>query len=78
MVTLSQALDTHTQLYKGPVTRSCAKLLQQEVHAFLSGLRPKIDEDYILPKSCPLRSSKFVLILCSARHNNLWVNAQKV
>ena len=58
-VTLSQALDTPTQVYKGPVTHSLGKLLQQEVHAFLSGLHPNIDENYILPESCPLMLLRF-------------------
>jgi hypothetical protein len=59
LVTPSQALDTSTQVYKGPLTCSRAKLLQQEVHAFLSGLHPNIDENYILPKSCTLMLLKF-------------------
>ena len=46
----NQALDTPTKVYKGPVTHNHAKLLQQEVHAFLSGLHPNIDENYILPE----------------------------
>ena len=46
----NQALDTPTQVYKGPVTHNHAKLLQQEVHTFLSGLHPNIDENYILPE----------------------------
>ena len=50
-VTSSQALDTPTQLYKSLVTRSHAKLLQQELHAFLSGLHSNIEENYIAPKS---------------------------
>jgi hypothetical protein len=51
-VTPSQALDTPAQAYKGPIMRSRAKLLQQDVHAFLSRLHINIDESYILPKSC--------------------------
>ena len=55
----NQALDTPTKVYKGPVTHNHAKLLQQEVHAFLSGLHPNIDENYILPESCPLMLLRF-------------------
>jgi hypothetical protein len=49
-VTPSQALDTPAQAYEGPVMHSHAKLLQQEVHAFLSWLHTNIDENFILPK----------------------------
>ena len=47
------------QAYEGPVTRSRAKLLQQEVHTFLSRLHLDIDENYILPKSCTLMLLRF-------------------
>ena len=56
----NQALDTPTKVYKGPVTHNHAKLLQQEVHAFLSGLHPNIDENYILSKSCTLMLLRFL------------------
>jgi hypothetical protein len=49
-----QALDTQAQVYEGPVTHSCAKKIQQEIHAFLSKLRCNIDESHILPKFCTL------------------------
>ena len=58
-VTPSKAMDTDTQAYEGPVTRSRAKLLQQEVHTFLSRLHLDIDENYILPKSCTLMLLRF-------------------
>ena len=58
-VTPSQALDTPTQLYKAPVTRSRAKLLQKKLHAFLSRLHSNIDENYIAPKSCTLMLLRF-------------------
>jgi hypothetical protein len=46
-------------MYEGPVTRSRAKKLQQEVHAFLSELNFNIDENVILPKSCILLLLRF-------------------
>ena len=46
-------------MYKGPITRSRAKLVQQEVHAFISELHPNIDKNYILPKSCTLMLLRF-------------------
>ena len=58
-VTPSKAMDTGAQAYEGPVTCSRAKLLQQEVHTFLSRLHLDIDENYILPKSCTLMLLRF-------------------
>jgi hypothetical protein len=46
-------------MYEGPVTRSRAKKLQQEVHAFLSDLNFNIDENVIVPKSCILLLLRF-------------------
>lgn len=46
-------------MYEWPVTRSRAKKLQQEVHAFLSMLHSNIDENFILPKSCSLLLLRF-------------------
>ncbi|CAN6373820.1 unnamed protein product [Urochloa humidicola] len=46
-------------IYEGPVTRSRAKKLQQEVHAFLSELHHNIDENVILPKSRTLLLLRF-------------------
>ena len=40
---------THNQ---GLITRSRARKLQQEVHAFLAELHFNIDENFILPKLC--------------------------
>uniref|UniRef100_A0A0A9H6G7 Uncharacterized protein n=1 Tax=Arundo donax TaxID=35708 RepID=A0A0A9H6G7_ARUDO len=60
LVTRNPALDTCTQAYEGPITRSRAKKLQQEVNAFLSGLHFNIDENYILPKSCNLLLLRFI------------------
>jgi hypothetical protein len=54
-----QASITPSHMYEGPVTRSHAKKLQQEVHAFLSELNFNIDENVILPKSCILLQLRF-------------------
>jgi hypothetical protein len=42
--TQDQALEMQVQVNKRPVTRSRAKKLQQEVHAFISELHCNIDE----------------------------------
>jgi hypothetical protein len=59
LVTQHQASVTPSDIYEGPVTRSCAKKLQQEVHAFLSELNFNTDENIILPKSCILLLLRF-------------------
>jgi hypothetical protein len=58
-VTQHQTSVTPSCMYEGPVTRSRAKKLQQEVHAFLSELNFNIDENVILPKSCILLLLRF-------------------
>jgi hypothetical protein len=58
-VTPSNALDTPAQAYEGLVTRSRAKLLQQEVHPFLSRLHTNIDENFILPNCFTLVALRF-------------------
>jgi hypothetical protein len=58
-VTQHQASVTPSHIYEGPVTRSRAKKLQQEVHAFLSELNFNTDENVILPKSCILLLLRF-------------------
>jgi hypothetical protein len=50
----SQATPTPVQVFDGPITRSRAKKLQQEVHALLSENHFNVNENYILPKSCTL------------------------
>ena len=54
--TTSQVLPTPTpaQVIDGPITRSRAKKLQQEVHALLCEIHFNINENYILPKCCTL------------------------
>jgi hypothetical protein len=41
-------------LIQGPITRSRAKKLQQEVNSFLVKINFKIYENVILPESCTL------------------------
>jgi hypothetical protein len=50
----SQATSTPVQVFDGPITRSRAKKLQQEVHALLSENHFNVNENYILPKLCTL------------------------
>ncbi|WVZ80568.1 hypothetical protein U9M48_028035 [Paspalum notatum var. saurae] len=52
----SQAAPAH--VFDGPITRSRAKQLQQEVHALLCAI-PFINENYILPKLCMLLLLRF-------------------
>ena len=52
----SQAAPAH--VFDGPITRSRAKQLQQEVHALLCEI-PFINENYIFPKSCMLLLLRF-------------------
>jgi hypothetical protein len=50
----SQVTPTPVQVFDGPITRSRAKKLQQEVHALLSENHFNVNENNILPKSCTL------------------------
>jgi len=54
--TTTQVLPTQTpaQVIDGPVIRSRAKRLQQEVHALLCDIHFNINENYILPKCSTL------------------------
>ena len=47
------------QVNIGPITRSRAKKLQQEVNALLYEIYFNINENYILPKSCTLLLLRF-------------------
>ena len=47
------------QVNIGPITRSRAKKLQQEVNVLLSEIYFNINENYILPKSCTLVLLRF-------------------
>ena len=50
---------THKQVQEGPITRSRAKKLQQEVNALLCEIYFNINENYILPKMCTLLVLRF-------------------
>jgi len=63
----SQATATHVfptptpaQVIDGPVTRSRAKKLQQEVHALLCEIHFNINENYILPKCSTLIVLRYI------------------
>ena len=60
--TTTQVLSTLTpaQVTDGPVTRSHAKKLQQEVHALLCEIHFHINENYILPKCCTLIVLRYI------------------
>jgi len=60
--TTTQVLPTPTlaQVIDGPVTRSRAKKLQQEVHALLCAIHFNINENYILPKCCILIVLRYI------------------
>ena len=64
---LSQATPTQVsptptpaQVIDGPITRSRAKKLQQEVHALLCEIHFNINENYILPKCCTLIVHRYI------------------
>ena len=50
---------THKQVQEGPITRSRAKRLQQEVNTLLCEIHFNINENYILPKMCTLLVLRF-------------------
>jgi len=52
--------STPAQVIDGPVTRSYAKKLQQEVHALLCEIHFKVNENYILPKCSTLIVLKYI------------------
>ena len=63
----SQAISTQVsptptpaQVIDGPITRSRAKKLQQEVHALLCEIYFNINENYILPKCCTLIVLRYI------------------
>jgi len=60
--TTTQVLPTPTpiQIIDGPVTRSRAKKLQQEVHALLCEAQFNINENYILPKFSTLIVLRYI------------------
>jgi hypothetical protein len=54
-----QPTSSPTQVFDGPITRSRAKKLQQEVHALLYEFQLNTNENFILPKSCMLILRRF-------------------
>ena len=60
--TTTQVLPTPTpaQVIDGPVTRSSAKKLQQEVHALLCEIKFNVNENYILPKCSTLIVLRYI------------------
>ena len=51
---------TPAQVIDGPITRSRARKLQQEVHALLCEIHFNINENYILPKCCTLIVLRYI------------------
>jgi hypothetical protein len=54
-----QQTSSPTQVFDGPITRSRAKKLQQEVHALLYEFQLNTNENFMLPKSCMLILLRF-------------------
>jgi diphthamide biosynthesis methyltransferase len=54
-----QPTSSPTQVIDGPITRSRAKKLQQEVHTLLYEFQLNTNENFMLPKSCMLILLKF-------------------
>jgi hypothetical protein len=54
-----QPTSSPTQVFDGPITRSRAKKLQQEVHALLYKFQLNTNENFMLPKSCMLILLRF-------------------
>ena len=57
--TQEQPTSSPTQVFDGPITRSRAKKLQQEVHALLYEFHLNTNENFMLPKSCMLILLRF-------------------
>ena len=51
---------TPAQVINGPITRSRAKKLQQEVHVLLCEIYFNTNENYILPKCCTLIVLRYI------------------
>jgi hypothetical protein len=54
-----QPTSSPTQVFYGPITRSRAKKLQQEVHVLLYEFQLNTNENLMLPKSCMLILLRF-------------------
>jgi hypothetical protein len=57
--TQEQPTSSPPQVFDGPITRSRAKKLQQEVHALLYEFQLNTNENFMLPKSCMLILLRF-------------------
>jgi hypothetical protein len=55
-----QPTSSPTQAFDGPITRSRAKKLQQEVHALFYEFQLNTNENFMLPKSCMLILHRFI------------------
>jgi hypothetical protein len=58
--TTPTTLPTSTPTPTGPITRSRAKKIQQEVHALLCELKLNSNDNFMLPKSCMLILLRYV------------------
>ena len=56
---MEDVTQAREQVNIGPITRSRAKKLQQEVNALLCEIHFNINENYILPKLCTLLLLRF-------------------
>jgi hypothetical protein len=56
---MNQEQDTSSNLNQGPLTRSCAKKLQQQMTSLLAEFGNNITENIILPKSSTLAIIRF-------------------
>jgi predicted unusual protein kinase regulating ubiquinone biosynthesis (AarF/ABC1/UbiB family) len=54
-----QPTSSATQVFDGPITRSRAKKLQQEVHTLLYEFQLNTNENFMLPQSCMLILLRF-------------------
>jgi hypothetical protein len=54
-----QPISLSTQVFDGPITRSRAKKLQQEVHALLYEFQLNTNKNFMLAKSCMLILLRF-------------------
>ena len=59
-VTQVSPTPTPAQVIDGPITRSRAKKLQQEVHVLLCEIHFHINQNYILPKCCTLIVLRYI------------------
>jgi hypothetical protein len=55
-----QPTSSPAQVFDGPITRSQAKKLQQDVHVLLYKFQLNTDENFMIPKSCMLILIRFI------------------